>query len=112
MPESRRSRSEFDAARIEVAGGAAGLPGLDLKCVQQRAARKAAPPFNAFGRAPQTANPLAFSAPAARSAWRSWTWVEALPADACAGATDRQECIASAAQRGSGCSGAVRLSPP
>jgi hypothetical protein len=122
MPEFRRSRSELDAAGIEGAGAAACLPGLDLKFVQQRAvagadqifiARKGAPPFNAFGRALEAANPLAFSARAARSAWRPWTrWVEALPAEGSAAATDQQECIAFTTQRGSACSGTLRLCPP
>jgi hypothetical protein len=112
MPEFRRSRSELDAAGIGACGATACLAGLELKFSQQRAvagkadqifiALKAAAPF---GRAPQAARPLAFSAHTARSVRRPRTrWVEALPAEACAAAL--------AAQRTSACSGTLRLSPP
>jgi hypothetical protein len=120
MPEFRRSRSELDAAGIEAARATARPSGLDLKFSQRRAvagkadqlfiALKGAPPF---GRALEAARPLAFWAQTARSARRSRTrWVEALPAEAGAGATDRQKCVALAAQRRSACSGILRLSPP
>jgi hypothetical protein len=123
MPQFRRSRSELDAAGIAAAGAMARRPSLDLKFSQQRAvtgkadqifiALKAALGFNACGRALEAANPLAFSAQMARSARRPWTrWLEAPPAEACAATTDRQKCVALAAQPRSVCSGTLRLSPP
>src|SRR5262245_742076 len=73
---------EVDAAETGTTGAAARLPGLDIEIMHRRAVEgdaeqisinlRAAPSFEAFGRALEAANPFAFWAQAAQLAWLPW----------------------------------------
>jgi hypothetical protein len=96
--------SEFERCHGEMAAGSdatratAYLPGLDIEIVHRRAIEnaaeqisitlRAAPSFDALGRAFEGANPFVFWAQAAELAWQPWLlaaralappWVLALP---------------------------------
>jgi len=96
MPQLWERRREADI--IEANRATAHLPGLDIEIMHRRAPDgdaeeisillRAAPSFEAFGRALDTANPFMFWARAAELAWQPWLeaanalalpWTRALP---------------------------------
>ena len=90
MPEFKGHHGEVDAAEADTTRATARLPGLDIEIVHRRAVEgdaeeisinlRAAPSFEAFGRALEAANPVAFWAQSAQLAWLSWLAVaRALP---------------------------------
>jgi hypothetical protein len=82
----------MNASGTNTTRATARLPGLDIEIVHQRAVEheaeqisinlRAAPSFEAFGRALEAANPFALWAQAAQFAWQPWVgaaWVLAPP---------------------------------
>jgi hypothetical protein len=86
MPEFNRDHGEMDAAGADTTLATARLPGLDIEIVNRRAAEddaeqisinlRAAPSFEAFGRALEAANPVAIWA----LAWQPWLVAARAPA--------------------------------
>jgi hypothetical protein len=90
VPEFKDRHGEVDAAEADTTRATARLPGLDIEIVHRRAVEgdaeeislnlRAAPSFEAFGRALEAANPFAFWAQSAQLAWLPWLVVaRALP---------------------------------
>lgn len=84
MPELKEAtrHNKVDAAETDTIRATARLPGLDIEIMHRRAVEgdgeqisinlRAVPSFEAFGRALDAVNPVAFWAQAARFAWLSW----------------------------------------
>jgi hypothetical protein len=98
MPEFKRGHGQIDAAGMDATRATARLPGLDIEIVHRRPVEddaeqiyinlRAALSFEAFGRALDAANPLAFWAQVAQLTWQPWLvaapslalpWMLALP---------------------------------
>jgi hypothetical protein len=82
VPNFKGNDGEVHVAGTDAARATAHLPGLDIEIVRRRAANgdaeqisinlRAAPSFEAFGRALETANPFAFWVQSAQFAWLPW----------------------------------------
>ena len=84
MPEFKRlmRQRKADAAEADAIWATTHLPGIDIEIMHRRAVEsdaeqifinlRAVPSFEAFGRALEAANPLAFWTQGAQLAWLSW----------------------------------------
>ncbi len=82
MADFNGHRGKVDAAETDDTRAVARLPGLDIEIVHRRAVEgdaeqisiilRAAPSFEALGRALEAANPFAFWAQTAQLAWLPW----------------------------------------
>jgi hypothetical protein len=123
MPEFERRHSEMEAAGMDATRATARLPGLDIEIVHRRAVEhdaeqiaiylRAAPSFEAFGRALEAANPFGFWA---QAAWQPWlaatTWAMALPVRLGMPQLSGENASRSTPECGSVSGGALHLAPP
>jgi hypothetical protein len=106
VPRFRDDSGETDSAVMDATRATARLPGVDIEIVHWPAGEgeaerisinlRAAPSFDAFGRALNAANPFAFWAHATQLAWAPWfaaarslalPWTFALPRPSSDGAS-------------------------
>ena len=121
MPQFEKSHSEMEAAGTSATRATARLPGLDIEIVRRRAVEddaeqiaiylRAAPSFEAFGRALEAANPLGFWTQFAWQPWLAASWALALPR-MLAMQLSGESVWRSAPERGSVGGGTLHLAPP